>query len=170
MKKTTRKTVASKAPKQGGAMQRDILGRDTQGSRVQLKVFKVFGGDKPVSVRFLNPEPALTRIELPHGQKGDTVTVTSEAGAPGVDFDVTFLPRPGAKALTPDRAVQVEIKAGKQTLVERIFPDARRQRLRYRFLDLEVDPGLIYCAEKDGLFEPDANGHCPYHPGTRHGC
>lgn len=148
----------------------DVTGRDAHGTRVQVKGFTI-ASRGPVSLRFVNPEPGLTRIDLPHVLARETVTIPAKATGPlGVDFDVTFLPRPGTNVLTADRAIDVEITAGAQTFIDRIFPDLRGQRMRYRFIPAaEADPGLLYCPPYGELVARDANGNCPNHPETNHG-
>ena len=130
---------------------------------------KGFRADRlhPTFVRFINQASDVTEIEIdePHRMSNDRIEVPAPAEpqlSKAVEFGVALKGQNPSLALQRIRPVIVEISSGQRKYRETIFPEIRRQALRYHLLYEEPASHLLLCP-RHGLVRP-LNGRCPAPP------
>jgi hypothetical protein len=134
--------------------------------KVIVKGFRVDKGHSAI-VRFVNEAPDITDINLhqPHAISSDRIEVLSPVEpvlSTAIEFNVVLKDANLATTMPRIRPVIVEISSGQRRYRETIFPEIRRQTLRYHLFYEEPSPNLLLCP-RHGLVRP-VKGRCPDRP------
>src|SRR5262245_28082739 len=112
--------------------------RSVKNPRSKNRTVKTFHIDtsKPVSVRFINPVPELTRVTVKgRNLANDSIELPALRGRDAthkLDFEVEFAKKKGERFLHHSRKLDIEIRSGDKLYRDTVQPDIAGRSIAYR--------------------------------------